>query len=241
MLLKPLAKLAEERIYDSALLRMEALKKELPEFCELCIVDSELVYEHDTGILWRSVACLFVVLGAVGNPDHGQYGTLVDRYTVAARDIPHASELCMAFIDRHNLGGGNWSEGDIVDYAGQKVGKVSYNGKVWEPGPWEPGSEPIYTPPRRAPASPATPPSPPPATTILVNEERGASVIAKGDTVVETFRGDSGMVNTYKVVDISKSGAKLTLHEPGHEGLVYAHRDHSGKYRVKDGGFLRRA
>lgn len=231
-LLKPLAHLSTVDSYGRALEQMEEQKRKIPEFCELCIVDSELVHEDDTGIIWRSVPCLFVVLEAVRNPDHGQYGTLIPRHTVAARDIPHASELCMAFIDRHGLGGGNWSGGDITDNAGRAVGKVSYNGKVWEPGTRRPGDAPIYPTPK----IPVTPPSPPPAPLFAANEERGVEVFAKGDTVVETFRGPGSV--TYKVVDISKSGVKLTLHEPGHEGLVYAHRDRTGKYRVKDGGFI---
>ena len=155
-LLKPLAKLAEEPSYARALMRMEQLKNELTTFCEMCLVDPACVSPDDDGIFWRSVPCLYVVLEAVGNPDLGQHGTLVPRRTVAVRDLAHASEVCMAFIDRHGLGSGNWSAlaGSIMDIERRPVGKVSYNGKVWEPGQWSADKKPVWPPPSKGPTFP---------------------------------------------------------------------------------------
>lgn len=235
-MLKPLAKLAEEPTYGRALMRMEKLKQELPSFCELCIVDSDLAVGGDDGVLWRTVPCLFVVLEAWGNPDLGEPpGRLLPRKTVAARDLAHASELCLAFISRNGLGGGNWIDkaGDISDAKGHPVGHVSYNGKVWEPGSWRPGMTPLWPPPRLAPAFPApvasaseAPSSPP---TFKV-----------GDKVTEHLR--QGDPTPYTVKAVSPSGQVLTLvADRGSASIVRAHRDSTGKYRVKDGGFLRHA
>lgn len=239
-LLKPLAKLAQEHYYGAALLRMEQLKQELPSFCELCIVDSNLAHETDDGIVWRTVPCLFVTLEAVGNPDYGQYGTLVRAHTVAARDIPHASELCMAFIDRENLGGGNWGSnaGRITDHAGRVVGRVSYNGKVWAPGAC---SEQLWPPPRLAPAFPAPVASEPKAPSPLATPANDQTPPFKvGDKVTGHLR--QGDPTPYTVQAVSKSGAKLTLTcEVGARETTHAYRDSTGKYRVKEGGFLRPA
>lgn len=63
--------------------------------------------------------------------------------------IADASKACVDYIARNNLGGGNWTGGDIKsETTGKIIGNVSYNGKVW-PGrrtEWKPGQTPLYTP-----------------------------------------------------------------------------------------------
>ena len=39
---------------------------------------------------------------------------------------------CREFIDEHDLGGGNWSGGEVYE-EGTLVARVSYNGRVWRP------------------------------------------------------------------------------------------------------------
>ena len=34
-------------------------------------------------------------------------------------------------------------EGFVADASGTILARVSYNGRVWAPGPWQPGTEPI--------------------------------------------------------------------------------------------------
>ena len=41
------------------------------------------------------------------------------------------STACRADIEQDDLGGGNWSGGQLVE-AGRQVARVSYNGCVWE-------------------------------------------------------------------------------------------------------------
>lgn len=50
---------------------------------------------------------------------------------VDAADLAEASRLCRAYIEENNLGGGNWSGGDVL-LRGKRVARVSYNGRVWD-------------------------------------------------------------------------------------------------------------
>lgn len=77
-----------------------------------------------------------VTLESVGNPDHGQYpdaslpGVACGRCAVTS--LKEAAAKCREFIDENDLGGGNWSGGDVYE-EGTLVARVSYNGRVWRP------------------------------------------------------------------------------------------------------------
>ena len=92
-----------------------------------------------------------LTLSSRGNPDFGQDSTrsfpgVADR-TVEVVDFAEASQECRSFIERHGLGGGNWTGGAITDAAGNLVGQVSYNGKVWKTGDdFKLGATPIFNP-----------------------------------------------------------------------------------------------
>lgn len=77
-----------------------------------------------------------VTLASVGNPDHGQDPSRplpgLKNVTVAVKTKQEASEACRRFIDENQLGGGNWSGGDVFS-EGNLVARVSYNGRVWRP------------------------------------------------------------------------------------------------------------
>lgn len=45
--------------------------------------------------------------------------------------INSASAACEAYLAKYNLGGGNWTGGQLFEQ-GQPVGHVSYNGRVWD-------------------------------------------------------------------------------------------------------------
>jgi hypothetical protein len=54
---------------------------------------------------------------------------------VPATSTVQASKLCREFIERNELGGGNWSGGKLYEVvAGKKklIGNISYNGRVWD-------------------------------------------------------------------------------------------------------------
>ena len=66
--------------------------------------------------------------------DGGYWG---QRPTARAKWVPvnsmsEASALCAAFIAQHELGGGNWSGGQIRNHAGRQIARVSYNARVWD-------------------------------------------------------------------------------------------------------------
>lgn len=71
------------------------------------------------------------------NPDiqGGGYWTLPldsgKAHLVAVKDYSEASKVCMNFIERNGLGGGNWSGGKIRK-DGKMIAHVSFNGRVWE-------------------------------------------------------------------------------------------------------------
>ena len=66
--------------------------------------------------------------------DGGYWG---QRPTARAKWVPvnsmsEASALCMAFMEQWELGGGNWSGGQIRNADGVEIAQVSFNGRVWD-------------------------------------------------------------------------------------------------------------
>ncbi len=83
-----------------------------------------------------------VKLSNVGNPDFRQdpKRKLPDTICglVGCDSIKEAVNLCRAYIAHYDLGGGNWSGGEIKRADGSFVGQVSYNGRVWADKNWTP-------------------------------------------------------------------------------------------------------
>ena len=77
-----------------------------------------------------------VILSSVGNPSYGQnpdqplYGAKTN-VEVDVETFNIARLMCLEFISNNELGGGNWSGGDILDN-GKLIAYVSYNGRVWK-------------------------------------------------------------------------------------------------------------
>ena len=89
-----------------------------------------------------------VTLSSVGNPDYGQYygkNVLSPTLQVKVKDFAEASEVCRAYITKYDLGRGNWT-GGIIHEGKRSIAQVSYNGRVWPAGKWNPGMKPIYDP-----------------------------------------------------------------------------------------------
>lgn len=91
-----------------------------------------------------------VYLTSCGNIDRDQdpnqplYG--VSNKVVEVADFEEASQVCREYIDANGLGAGNWTGGLVLGADGSPVAKVSYNGRVWPPGGYEPGVEPLHEP-----------------------------------------------------------------------------------------------
>lgn len=81
---------------------------------------------------------LEVALNSCGNPDYDQSpfkglpGVNHSRQRVGS--LREAAACCRRYIDDNDLGGGNWSGGEVRRVeTGEVVARVSYNGRVWLP------------------------------------------------------------------------------------------------------------
>jgi hypothetical protein len=54
---------------------------------------------------------------------------------VPVSGLVEASRVVRQYIEGHEMGSGNWAGGEVWDDQGKHVATVSYNGRVWEPGP----------------------------------------------------------------------------------------------------------
>jgi hypothetical protein len=85
----------------------------------------------------EDVGPLEVKLSNRGNPDFEQHpdhplpGRPRDVWKPVA-NYAEASRLCRRYIATHELGGGNWTGGEIRQAGRRKIiAYVSYNGRVW--------------------------------------------------------------------------------------------------------------
>lgn len=88
---------------------------------------------------------LTVTLSAAPNPDFSPNehpgSVRIRPRKVKVGSLAEASAVCRQFIRDEELGGGNWTGGEVLDEAGNFVARISYNGRAWiTPGPWTPNS-----------------------------------------------------------------------------------------------------
>jgi hypothetical protein len=78
-----------------------------------------------------------VRLTSCGNPDYRQNPNRslpgVPKMEAGADSLVECAMLVRAYINHYDLGGGNWSGGEIVSADGIVLGRVSYNGRLWAP------------------------------------------------------------------------------------------------------------
>lgn len=79
------------------------------------------------------MATMQVTLKHSPNPDIA--GGYWDGYAESGRarkvdvaSVEEASKVCRAYIEHNDLGGGNWTGGDVREN-GKVIGKISYNGR----------------------------------------------------------------------------------------------------------------
>jgi len=74
-----------------------------------------------------------VKLSSCGNPDHRQNpnDSLSPEICASVATLEEASERCEAYIAEWNLGGGNWSGGQVYD-GKKQIARISYNGRIWD-------------------------------------------------------------------------------------------------------------
>lgn len=80
---------------------------------------------------------MHVILASCGNPDYYQdpdepmYGC-EENSKRNVSSLVEASMECRKFIERNDLGSGNWAGGEIFD-GNKQVARISYNGSVLKP------------------------------------------------------------------------------------------------------------
>jgi hypothetical protein len=76
-----------------------------------------------------------VKLSHAPNPDlrggYWQGCTKPKRQTVEVKDFAEASRVCRQYIEENDLGGGNWTGGQVCEGAKQ-IARISYNGRIWD-------------------------------------------------------------------------------------------------------------
>ena len=50
----------------------------------------------------------------------------------ACQTLQEASNICLSYIEKYNLGGSNWNDGSVYHPKLGKFARVSYNGRVWK-------------------------------------------------------------------------------------------------------------
>lgn len=74
-----------------------------------------------------------VKLESKTNPDFPiaqQQGLNISAHWVHCNSTKEASQLCQQFIAQNNLGGGNWTGGEIINNKKHVIAYVSYNGRI---------------------------------------------------------------------------------------------------------------
>jgi hypothetical protein len=74
-----------------------------------------------------------VICESRGNIDHRQnpFEEISPRQIFACESLKQASEYCRNYIDKFDLGSGNWAIGKVLHPTTGHIANVSYNGKVW--------------------------------------------------------------------------------------------------------------
>jgi hypothetical protein len=75
------------------------------------------------------------VFRSVGNPDFDQYAPLSPPEIASAKTLRVLVLKALSYIERWNLGGGNWTSPfvtrDLPTGGNEVVGNISYNGRFW--------------------------------------------------------------------------------------------------------------
>lgn len=76
-----------------------------------------------------------VELNSIGNPDHGEDPTkqIPGAWAIMRHvdTIEDAQKEVRAYIEKHDLGAGNWAGGKVWTEENEYVGEISYNGRFW--------------------------------------------------------------------------------------------------------------
>lgn len=68
------------------------------------------------------------------------------KKTHKAATLAEACVIYCSLRDKSGLGNSGMPKPEIFDASGARVGRFSYNGKIWASEDYTPGEEPIYSP-----------------------------------------------------------------------------------------------
>lgn len=70
---------------------------------------------------------------------------IVGRKKFSVSSLAEASATFCAHRDRMSFGSREMPDGKVLE-GGSEIARVSYNGRVWAPGPWVAGATPLLEP-----------------------------------------------------------------------------------------------
>ena len=81
----------------------------------------------------RNTDQFIVILSACGNPDFRQTEDIgVPTLKLPVHSLEEASQICQGYILEYELGGGNWTGGQVLDArTNEQVGYIACSGKIW--------------------------------------------------------------------------------------------------------------
>ena len=127
-------KLKEEfpTIYNSKYgLRIYKMEETLNEIYN----NSEILEYANGGKVGSSNQNLEVELEAIINPDYSRNShegsVKIKKHRIKVKSLLDAQDKVLDFIDENDLGGGNFISANIFSN-GKKIGRVSYNGRLWD-------------------------------------------------------------------------------------------------------------
>ncbi len=75
---------------------------------------------------------MVVKLSSRKNPDFKNDPTRNYSENITVMSLQQARDACQRFIATNDLGGGNWTGGQVFFKNGKQVARISYNGRVWD-------------------------------------------------------------------------------------------------------------
>ena len=80
-----------------------------------------------------------VILSALGNPEHNEdpfrnivNGKVIKSKILKRPTVKACQNAVLQYIEKNDLGAGNWTGGKVYDANDEYVGRISYNGRFWD-------------------------------------------------------------------------------------------------------------
>ncbi len=98
-----------------------------PQSCMACLDDMpEVRTDNEVSFL--------VYVETVGNPDFGQYAPITSPTLLGGDTMDELKQAVRSHQNVFQIGGGNWTYPPVysVTRAGERLGYMSYNGRIWK-------------------------------------------------------------------------------------------------------------